>query len=460
LFRSLAPQQAEYARTIRGAGDALLGVINDILDFSKAEAGGMTLEVTDFDPRALAEDAVALFTGKAKEKGLALAARVDPKVPSRLRGDVGRLRQILSNLVGNAVKFTDHGSVTVEARLLDEAEARARVRFEVRDTGIGISPEGRERLFKAFTQADASTTRKYGGTGLGLAISKKLVEAMGGDIGVDAEPGRGSTFWLEVSLPVGAAADPASEAKARRSVPPPVGAWGRSKILVAEDNPINQRVVLLQLGQLGCRADVVADGREAVAATAAIPYDIVFMDCQMPEMDGFEATAQIRRREERLGRRTVIVAMTANAMEGDRERCLAAGMDDYVPKPVRPEALAEAVRRWYKPVDAAAVAGLLALGDGAMFRELTEQFLGDAERRAAELGKSAAAGDFEAVRLTAHTLKGSSGTMGARGVQDLCGQLEAAAAAKDLSGAPKLLAVLAGELAAVADALRSAAAKA
>jgi two-component system, sensor histidine kinase and response regulator len=493
LDSKLSDEQRELAETVRFSGEHLLSVINDILDFSKIEAGKLEIESIDFDLQAIVEQTSALLAESAQKKGLELISSVAPEVPTALRGDPGRLRQIVVNLLSNAVKFTEEGEVVLRVTLLEEIGGPAVVRFEVGDTGIGMTEEQRERLFRAFSQADSTTTRRYGGTGLGLVISKQLVEMLGGEIGVESEPGRGSTFWFALPLmkqpqptPSGrhqpvvprdlrdvralvvddnetnrkvlceqlsawevsvAAAESATEALremrsaaeggeaydvvlmdlqmpgmdgmelARRIKTDPlisstrlllltsVGMRGerdeslragidaylvkpvrqselydtlatlmavseeatgqgdkslvtrhalreqradRPRVLVVEDNLVNQKVAQKMIEKLGCRVDVAADGIEALAAlTSGEPYSVVFMDVQMPNMDGYEATAEIRRREAEEGKPPApIVAMTANAMRGDREEALEAGMDDYVAKPVTSEKLKAVLKRW------------------------------------------------------------------------------------------------------------------
>ncbi len=485
LDTELNTEQREFAHDVRESGDALLSLINNILDYSKIAAGKLTFEDIDFDLNSAIEGAVELVVNQARSKGLEVTASVDPEVPRRLRGDPGRLRQILVNLLGNAIKFTEHGEVGVWVSKLGDNPQEADLRFEVRDSGIGIPREKLHLLFEAFSQVDASTTRHYGGTGLGLSIARELVQGMRGTIAVSSTPGAGSIFWFTLKLakqvdtsrpaserfasltgtkiiivddnansrlilerqvsawgmlprtvasatealavmrgePFGVAlldvmmpevdgielarrikADPAlaktavifassvgsrsdfatrllgldiggwlmkpvpesslydalvkvlasapdSEAKTvtapkedRGSTPPPsagqfkLPAGRELKVLLAEDNPINQKVARLQLRKLGVEVEVVANGREAVEAASRRPYDVILMDCQMPEMDGYDATREIRQREG-AGRHTAIVAMTAHALPGDREKCLAAGMDSYISKPVTMAAL-------------------------------------------------------------------------------------------------------------------------
>jgi signal transduction histidine kinase len=486
LGMPLALEQQEYVEVIRRSSDTLLALINDILDFSKIEAGKLAFEYIGFDLRTAVEDVLELLADKAASKGLELACLMHPSVPLWVESDPGRLRQILTNLVGNAVKFTETGEILVRVMVVEETGHDALVRFEVSDTGIGIAPADQAKLFEVFAQADSSTTRKYGGTGLGLAISRRLVELLGGTIGVQSTPGQGSTFWFttrllkrltpstvgphEASVVWGVRAlcvddnalnrtileqhlqswgmqvdcaidgpsalarlqaaqragkpyalvildmhmpgmdgltlarrikaDPtlmdvrlamvssigqrgqAQEARAagiaayltkpvRRlhlydtlttvlgapntQRPPALvtrhsvaeaQAQRRLKVLVAEDNVVNQKVAVRLLEKLGCRVDIVANGVEALAAHASGTYDVIFMDGQMPAMDGYAATAAIRAREAQTGQHIPIIAMTANAMQGDREECLAAGMDDYMSKPIKSEELAQLLRKW------------------------------------------------------------------------------------------------------------------
>jgi signal transduction histidine kinase/CheY-like chemotaxis protein len=492
LDTDLTPEQREFAKTVRSSAESLLTIINDILDFSKIEAGKLDFETVDFDLRGAVESTIELLAERAQAKGLELAALVYSDVPAQLRGDPGRLRQILTNLVSNAVKFTERGEVIVRATKESETGSHVGIRFAVTDTGIGISETSQVRLFQAFMQADGSTTRKFGGSGLGLAISKQLVELMGGEIGMESVPGKGSTFWftalfekqphVDKTVPVpnarldglrvlivddnatnrtilihqtaswkmipsevedgnralellrAAAAqhepydivlmdtympgitgfelaraikgDPSIAAvplvlmtsfgqRGDGQVAREIGVaayltkpvresqlfdclvtvldrsgvmsiqsnaatpakrvtryalkeretMSRKLILVAEDNIVNQLVAARQLEKIGYRADVVANGLEAVEALTRIPYDLVLMDCQMPEMDGYEATAAIRLREGQ-SKHTPIIAMTANAMEDERGKCLAAGMNDYVSKPVKFEELHAMLARW------------------------------------------------------------------------------------------------------------------
>ena len=491
LETSLDKNQRELAVTVHQAGQSLLTVINDILDFSKIEAGKLILEEIDFDPRKVVEETADVMAWNAREKSLSLMTFIDPAIPSHVRGDPGRLRQILMNLAGNAVKFTHRGEVSLFCTLVSEGAANPQIRFEVRDTGIGISEESANKLFEPFTQLDGSTTRKYGGTGLGLSISRSLVQIMGGTIGVDSKFGVGSTFWFTVPLkhsentvvqkpsvslaslanlrvlvvddsdvaytilhhyicswgmldgraasaenaleimrkaakqgdpfdiaivdlylsgmsgmdlighvkadasisqtrlimitafdtkgqadlaraagfaayltkPVKASqlmdvianvvsqdtlTDANSTELSEEAVKNPPRKLKTSKLLLVEDNIPNQKLALILLKKFGYEPDVAANGRDAVEAVAKKEYDLILMDCQMPELDGFEATGEIRELEKTSKKRVIIIAMTANAMHGDRELCLAAGMDDYISKPIQPDTLRNALERWLK----------------------------------------------------------------------------------------------------------------
>jgi signal transduction histidine kinase/CheY-like chemotaxis protein len=341
----LDERQQEYVDIARSAAESLLSVIDDILDFSKIEAGGVEFEVHAFSPRETIDEVCTMLLVAAHAKGIELVVEIDPSVPLWLCGDVGRVRQVLLNLVSNAVKFTDRGSVTVRSMATPVAEAM-RLRVEVADTGIGVDPQSLERLFEPFTQADNSTSRRYGGTGLGLTISAQLIESMGGEIHVASEPGLGTRFWFELELAAASGLDvaerPMLDAVAEAS---PRAANGASAlVLVAEDNPVNQIIVTRMLESLGYQAEIVENGRRALEALARGRYDVVLMDCQMPELDGYEATRELRRREG-AGRHLPVIAMTAHSMAGDREKCLAAGMDDYLTKPMRLAALADTLAR-------------------------------------------------------------------------------------------------------------------
>ena len=345
LDAGLTPEQRRYAEIVERSGRDLLSLINGILDFSKIEARKMTLEAVPFDLAAMCDDVIRLLGVPATAKGVGLRLeRVGPPA-ARLVGDPVRMRQVLVNLVDNAVKFTERGDVVVRVEAEPIAPDTVHLRLAVRDSGIGIPVAQRSRIFQHFTQADSSTTRKHGGTGLGLAICSELVALMGGRIEVESEEGHGSIFTVDLRCPV-APAEPVPPARSNLTPVLSAGADGaRWRVLLAEDNPVNQLVARGLLTRLGCDVDVAADGQEALRLFAAARYDLVLMDCMMPGLDGYEATAEIRRIEP-AGGRTPVVAMTANAMQGDRERCLAAGMDDYLSKPVDREALARVLGAW------------------------------------------------------------------------------------------------------------------
>jgi PAS domain S-box-containing protein len=340
LDTPLTKVQQNLAETIQLSGEALLTIVNDILDFSKIEAGKLELEIQDMDLAHVVRATVELLTETATSKGLELHASIDPDVPVLLRGDRGRIRQVLINLLGNAIKFTAHGQVKLRISVDRQSKETASLRFRVTDTGIGINAETQARLFHAFTQADGSTTRRYGGTGLGLAICKELVEKMRGDIGVESSPGGGSTFWFTVTLPKCFEAVTSETSQKTKDLPARtpgnLDQVGKSlrpqRVLIAEDNAVNQFLATAQLKKLGYAADTVTNGIEVLEASRRIPYDIILMDCQLPELDGYETTRRLR---ELRGLQPYIIAMTANAMQGDRELCLAAGMDSYISKPMR-----------------------------------------------------------------------------------------------------------------------------
>jgi PAS domain S-box-containing protein len=362
LDTELNEEQRRFVEVVQTSGESLLGLINDILDFSKVAANELTLETLDFDLSSLLDDFAASIAWQTNAKGLELRCSIDSAVPTLLRGDPGRLRQILTNVVGNAVKFTHAGEVAVGVSLVEAIESDVMLRFSVRDTGIGIAEDKIDLVFDRFSQVDASSTRRYGGTGLGLAISKQLAELMGGEIGVRSEESQGSEFWFtarvgtqaEKDRPAIACPPPAARRPTARGTPARFSGC-TARILMAEDNSVNRMVALGILKKLGLRADAVANGAEAIKALETLPYDLVLMDVQMPEMDGLEATRHIRDpRSAVRNHRIPIVAMTAHTMKGDREKCLEAGMDDYVPKPVIPQALAEILEKWLPARDAEA----------------------------------------------------------------------------------------------------------
>jgi signal transduction histidine kinase/ActR/RegA family two-component response regulator len=343
----LNDEQRELLDTLRLSAKTLLGIINDILDFSKIEAGRMVLETLPFTPTVLVEEVVSIMAPAAHSKGLTVRTELSSSLPHSVAGDPLRLRQILLNLVGNAIKFTACGEVVIRAMRLKKGEGQsAWLRFEVQDTGVGIPPEKQAGIFDAFTQADSSVTRQYGGTGLGLAICKRLVELMGGQIGVYSQPGQGSCFWFEVPLPV------IQENAPEETTAQPSGSALNSheldgvRVLLVEDNPVNQKVAIRMLQKLGCVVELAENGQQALEKLERASYDIVLMDMQMPVMDGLTATRLLRQREQQTGHHQVVIALTANAMQTDRELCLEAGMDDYLSKPLTLDALQVMLLRW------------------------------------------------------------------------------------------------------------------
>jgi len=617
LGSELQPKQRRFAETVRTSAESLLTLINDILDFSKIEAGRVELEELDFNLAQTIEDVCELLAERAHAKGLELACVLPPVMTGHVRGDPGRLRQILINLIGNAVKFTERGEVAVVVSVAEQKQDSVLLRFEVRDTGIGIDPAVVRKVFGAFTQADGSTTRKYGGTGLGLAIASQLVGLMGGRIDVESEAGKGSTFrftlpfghafavatpsaspettrnlqglhvlivddndtnrellhhlmsaWgmRDASVASGKAAldvmtasatsDPfdlvildrmmpemdgievarsihknpvlsmsrivlltsmglrADAAEARKAgteaylskpvrqselfdclstvmgtrdrkpahreqdaapAAPPVG-----NILLAEDNEVNREVALALLESLGCTADVACDGREVLAAIERKRYDLVLMDCQMPRMDGFEATASIRAREAALAvrRPLPIVALTANAMTGDRERCLESGMNDYLCKPIRAQELLGVLARWMRadprpvvvtasptahgaksgPIDSSVLDGMRVLqspNGPSVVERVVGLYLGSAPAILGRMGEGAARADINLVREAAHSLKSSSANVGALRLSSLCKEMEAHARASSLESAVRILPSVIEEFARVQEALEA-----
>jgi PAS domain S-box-containing protein len=349
LGTDLTPEQREYLSTVKLSADSLLSVIDDVLDFSKMEAGRSELDAGDFDLRANLEATLRTLALAADRKGLELLCEVAPDVPEFVRGDSNRLRQILINLVGNAIKFTAVGEVLVTVEARDPSGMNSLLHFTVSDTGIGVPADKQKRIFEPFTQADNTTTRVYGGTGLGLAISKRLVELMGGGIWVESRTGGGSHFHFTVFMPAAerpietrAPGIPVDAGPASKHQPDHAGGL---RILIAEDNPVNQMLLTRMLEKRGHSVKVAANGRLALASVEDDSYDLLLMDVQMPEMDGMEATRVLRERESKTGTHLTVVGVTAHAMAGDRERCLQAGMDGYLSKPIRPTELDDLLER-------------------------------------------------------------------------------------------------------------------
>jgi signal transduction histidine kinase/DNA-binding NarL/FixJ family response regulator len=419
----LTVRQRRLAETISGSAEGLLQIINDILDFSKIEAGKLELERIEFGLRETIEETIEIFAARAHSKGLQLRCVVDSAVPNFVRSDPMRLRQVLINLVGNAIKFTESGEVLVRVKALDAGK----VRFEVIDSGIGIADDAQVHIFNAFSQADSFTTRKYGGTGLGLAICRQIVTLMGGEIGVRSLVDRGSTFWFDVRLESVSAASPGAERLPGAA--PAMDAACAPRILLVEDNPVNREVAIGMLESLGCSTEAVDNGRLAIDAMNDTSFDAVLMDCQMPVMDGLTATAEIRRRELGSGGpRVPIIALTANAMEGDRERCLAAGMDDFLSKPFTRQQLAGLLKRWLTQrmpqepgredtariplIDVGVLRNIAALARPALLNSLIELYLQHSPVLLAAVESAAAEAQPAALAEALHGLKSSTSNLG------------------------------------------------
>jgi len=461
LGTGLTDKQRRAAESIHKSGDALLAIIDDILDFSKIEARKMELEAEPFQLHRTVEEVTGLLAGRAQEKGVELICQIESSVPDSVRGDRTRLRQALTNLVGNAIKFTERGEVVVRVSMVEEAEERTLLRFEVRDTGIGIPQEVQQSIFDAFSQADGSTSREFGGTGLGLTISKQLVELMGGEIGVESEPGKGSLFWVLLSLErepesvLGGGVD-LTDSETSKAV------LSRERleasVLLVEDNPVNREVAMSMLENLGCRVDVASDGLEALKFSSEKRYDLIFMDCEMPRMDGYEATRSIREKERPFDPdepRVPIIALTAHALRGDRERCLAAGMDDYLPKPFTQGQMTEVLGRWLEKkravregvaetgeqeresasdaeaeplsIDQKALDTIRALqreGKPDLLGRMLNLYLEDSLWHLEALRQAHAQGDAASLKRQAHSLKSSSANVGAARLSTLCTDLE------------------------------------
>jgi signal transduction histidine kinase/DNA-binding response OmpR family regulator len=491
LATSLDQKQRRYAMLVKSSAEVLTTLISDTLDFSKIEAGKMEIESIDFNLRVVIGEVVEMLSPKASNKGLTVRSEVEADVPSGVRGDPIRLRQILINLINNAIKFTEQGQVTVHVSRQEGPQDKVALRIAVQDTGIGIPPDRMDRLFKSFSQVDASTTRKYGGTGLGLAISKQLAELMGGKIGVESRPGEGSTFWFTVMLEPArqpASVDPAMNGD--ESLPDanhsPVARDMR--ILLAEDHEVNQLVFTDLLANAGYSCDVVSDGCKAVEAAASGQYDLVLMDCQMPEMDGFEATGAIRAQERdeavagRPARHLPIVALTANAVSGDRQRCLDAGMDAYCTKPVDGRKLIETIETLLKqtlvpkskiqnpksesarlgaesgrgrpgsaqkvedredadPLDMESLLRRCS-GKSTLARRVLEKLSGQATDALVQLQDCLAQQDAEQIARVSHGLKGAAGMASAEALQQAAGRLEQLGRDRDLAQADECLSQL------------------
>lgn len=455
LTNQLDPRLRGYVTTIKEAGSALLELVNDILDFSKVESGKLTLEEIDYSPMLMIESISALMQPQAAKKGLTFVASIDPSLPDVLRGDPVRLRQVLLNLLGNAVKFSPHGEVRIFVSVTKRDQEQATVKFSVCDQGIGMSADEMEGLYQPFVQGDGTITRKFGGTGLGLSISKRIVDLMGGTIGVESELGKGSTFWFEVPQSIGQLAHlslmPRGGDKSSRTatgaaaadlslLSEPPQPKRPELILVVDDHPVNQQVAVLFLLNLGFESHVAANGLEAIKCLERIPYSLIFMDVQMPVLNGFDATRLIRKSEIDGGRHVPIIGMTAYALEGSKEACIAAGMDNYLSKPIDP-ALLCALLNQYLPGSAAVGATVAPLDTAVCLEPLNmtslskrygpenvekfvDLFLADTPVRLEQLLKGLKSGDVEAMLDTAHCLKGSCSSVFAPRLRKMCENIE------------------------------------
>ncbi len=488
---TVSPDQRRYVDTARSSAEGLLHIINEVLDLSKIEAGQLAIERRLFSPRVLIAQAVRTFAEAAARKGIGLHCEFDDTSPHEAWGDPNRLRQIVVNLTGNAIKFTERGEVRVRCAL----DTQARVfRLEVRDTGIGISAAEIARLFRPFAQADDSTTRQYGGTGLGLVIVRQLAQLMGGDAGVASTPGEGSTFRVSLHMEPATAADAAGAAgdPLRPANPDAPSAPAGARVLVVDDNAVNRLLASEMLQPAGYAVTLAEDGRIAVDTFAAGVYHVVLMDCHMPVMDGFDATREIRRLEAadpaRYPRATPVIALTANALEGYRDQCIAAGMNDYLAKPYARAALLACVARWATPaaanveggawdgpqatpapvpVDAQAMPVIdqtvldalqEALGDEVVLRQLIDLFLQDAPEQVSAARNAHAAGDALVLARAAHSLKSTSATLGAMQVATAAAALEQCAKKGELPQVAALLSDIETALNAVITRWRAAAA--
>ncbi len=454
LDSKLSNEQRDYLKTVRDSADALLSLLDDILDFSKIEARKLQIELIEFRLREMLEDVLKILAFRSSPSTLQLSCDVRADTPNLLIGDPNRLRQVLINLVGNAIKFTRKGQVVVRVRPESVDEHKTLLLFSVSDTGIGIPEEKQKVIFEAFAQADASTTRRYGGSGLGLAISSQLVQLMGGRISVESKPEVGSTFYFTLPFEIGQKHDDtdtgAVEQAMSSSEPTPLD------VLVVEDNVVNQRLARVLLKKLGHRATVVTDGKASLRALDKRAYDLVLMDIQMPGMGGIETTTLIREQEARTGRHIPIIAMTAHAMAGDRERALQSGMDDYLSKPIRAEELRRAIQRQAPPtLDTARLLEGVG-GDVKLFRDLVGLFLADTPKLIARVERAIANGDAVRLKETAHALKGSVGNFDSGTVFETVRHLEMLGREANLTDAPAAFAAAKRQVARLTGALKRA----
>lgn len=457
LNSELDPRIREYVAVIKEAGSALLELVSDILDFSKVESGKLTLEEIDYSPALMVESISALMQPQAARKGLTFTIEIDKSLPGVLRGDPVRFRQVLLNLVGNAIKFSLHGEVLVTVNVVAKSDNKARVRFAVKDQGVGMSSEEMQKLYQPFVQGDGTITRKFGGTGLGLSISKRIIDLMGGAIGVESELGHGSLFWFEVEQTIGQLAHlslmlgPGVELTQSKvqskadlsllSAPEQVHPKRPELILVVDDHPVNQQVAVLFLLNLGFESHVAANGLDAIKCLERIPYSLVFMDVQMPVLNGFEATRMIRKSELASGKHVPIIGMTAYALEGSKEACIASGMDNYLSKPIDPLLLSSLLSQYLsgegeaktviapiseavclEPVNFDSLSKRYGEENVKVFLDL---FLDDTPVRLGLLKKAFRESELEIMLDTVHCLKGSSASVFAPGLRRICESIEA-----------------------------------
>ncbi len=441
LASDLTDRQRTYLRTVKSSANSLLAIINEVLDFSKIEVGHTELIIDEFSPRELLQESLLALLVMGQDKGLAVSSRLDPAVPHVVRGDAARIRQILTNLVANAIKFTHEGEVVVEVKLLSTEDERLVLEFRVRDTGIGIAADRQDHVFDAFVQADGSITRRFGGTGLGLAICRRLVTVMGGSMSLESAVGEGSVFSFTV--PCGAAIFPSVGAS---TTEPMATSDATLRILLAEDNPINQEVARAFLTQAGHRVDVVDNGLAAVRTALAHSYDVLLMDLQMPELDGFEATRRIREAEKTRGGHLPIVALTAHALRSDRDQCLAAGMNAFVTKPVSRDELLATVRalaagRVVPDIDTGFSDALRMVGGNeALLARITAVFAERGASYCAALQAAMEAKDYAALAAEAHRVAGSVGQVAGENAAHSAHRLVERARAQDHAGCVKELA--------------------
>ena len=458
LETNLSEVQRDYLETVLISAESLLGVINQILDFSKIDANKVELEIVPFELQSLVNDTIKSLDFRAAEKALQLELTIAPNVPNAVRGDSTRFRQVLVNLIANAIKFTDRGDVRIEISLVESSEHDAVVAVAVTDTGIGIPESKIDNIFTEFQQADSSTTRHYGGTGLGLAISSKLVQLMGGEISVESIVGSGSEFRFTARFALASDSEVEQLNNSTESADPVEAQDHRTlKVLLAEDGLANQKLVLGILSRMGHVADVAGDGCQAVKLYKSNPYDLVLMDVQMPEMDGLQAAQQIRKLEAESDRHVPIIAITAHAMEEDRRRCLASGMDEYLRKPVRRKELDEAILRlcgigsapiekqepqcmktpetsWSESEALEAVDG-----DADLLKIVIGAFLGECDELMENLSISIEQNDFPTLRRVAHTVKGATRIFGVAPIQELAACMEKNAAENEPAEYAKML---------------------